>query len=94
MGTSAECERDGNSRKKRKKDCLSLHFSPLLITSFALSFLNNRPFPSCSKPLFHGEAKCDAIDFHKKGFALSLVLKVRVLGTILNQISPPKSDRE
>ena len=46
----------------------------------------------CSKPLFQREAKCDAIDMkmifhsyankthlHKKGFALSLVLKVRVL---------------
>ena len=44
----------------------------------------NRPFPSCTKPLFHGKPKCKAIDvimhfyphahkthFHKKSFALS-----------------------
>ena len=54
----------------------------------------NRPFLSCLKPLFQGEAKCEDIDmktifyfhankthFHKKGFAFSLVLKVRVFGT-------------
>ena len=54
----------------------------------------NWPFPSCSKPLFQIEAKCEACDtkmvfyfhankthFHKKGFALCLVLKVRVFGT-------------
>ena len=52
------------------------------------------PFPSCIKPLFQSEAKYEAIDvkmvfnsdadkthFHKKGFAPSLVLKVRVFGT-------------
>ena len=46
------------------------------------------------KPLFQNEAECEAIDmemifyshtnkthFHKKGFALSLVLKVRIFGT-------------
>ena len=51
----------------------------------------NRPFPSWSKPLFQSDAKCKAVDmkmiiqyshanktnFHMKGFALSLVLKVR-----------------
>ena len=50
-------------------------------------------FPSCPKPLFQSEAECKAIaleffffythanktHFHKKGFALSPVLKVRVL---------------
>ena len=55
----------------------------------------NRPFPSCSKPLFQSDAKCKAVDmkmiiqyshanktnFHMKGFALSLVLKVRVFRT-------------
>ena len=54
----------------------------------------NRPFPSWSKPLFQSETKCKAIDmkmiifshanktnFHVKGFALTLVLKVRVFGT-------------
>ena len=53
-----------------------------------------RPFPSWSKPLFQSETKCAAIDmkmvfysnankthFHMKGFALSLVLKVRVFET-------------
>ena len=51
--------------------------------------MTNRPFLSCLKPLFQIEAKCQAIDtkmifyslankthFHKKGFALSLVLNV------------------
>ena len=51
-------------------------------------------FPSCSKLLFQSEAKCEAIDmkmifysyanethFHKKGFTLGLVVKVRVFGT-------------
>ena len=54
----------------------------------------SKPFPSCIKPLFQSEAKYEAIDvrmvfnsdadkthFHKKGFAPSLVLKVRVFGT-------------
>ena len=53
-----------------------------------------RPFPSCLKSVFQSEAKRKAIDmkmnfyshvnkthFHKNGFALSLVLKVRVLVT-------------
>ena len=35
---------------------------------------SNRPFPSCAKPLFKTH-------FHKKRFALSLVLKVREFGT-------------
>ena len=56
--------------------------------------LNNRPFPSSIKSHFQSEAKCEAIDmkmsfnydankthFHNKGFALSLVLKVRFFGT-------------
>ena len=50
---------------------------------------SNRPFSSCPKPLFQCQAKCETIDMkiifyshanitllHKKGFALSLVLKV------------------
>ena len=45
----------------------------------------NRPFPSSPKPRFESEAKCEVIDlkthFHKKGFALRLVLEVRVFGT-------------
>ena len=50
---------------------------------------------SCPKPLFQSEAKCEAIamkmifysrgnkteHFHKKSFALSLVLKARYFGT-------------
>ena len=56
--------------------------------------LKNRPFPSCKKSHFQSEAKCQAIHmkmifsydankthFHNKGFALSLVLKVRFFGT-------------
>ena len=56
--------------------------------------LCNRPFPSSKKSHFQSEAKCEAIDmkmifnydankthFHDKGFALSLVLKVRFFGT-------------
>ena len=52
----------------------------------------NRPFASSKKSHFQNEAKCEAIDmkmifnyyankthFHNKGFALSLVLKVRFL---------------
>ena len=51
-------------------------------------------FFELAKPLFQSEAECEAIDmemifyshtnkthFHKKGFALSLVLKVRIVGT-------------
>ena len=54
----------------------------------------NRPFPSSKNSHFQNEAKCEAIDmkmifnyyankthFHNKGFALSLVLKVRFFGT-------------
>ena len=54
----------------------------------------NRPFPSSKKSHLQSEAKCEAIDmkmifnydankthFHNKGFALSLVLKVRFFGT-------------
>ena len=53
-----------------------------------------RPFLSCLNPVFRSEAKSKAIDmkmnfyshvnnthFLKKGFALGLVLKVRVLVT-------------
>ena len=54
----------------------------------------NRPFPGSKKSHFQSEAKCEAIymkmifnydankiHFHNKGFALSLVLKVRFFGT-------------
>jgi len=52
------------------------------------------PFPSSPGPLYQNEVKCSAFDmkmsfhshankthFHKKGGALGLILKVRVLGT-------------
>ena len=58
------------------------------------SRFTSRPFPSCAKRLFQGEAKCKAIDmktifyshadkshFHKRRFSLSLVLKMREFGT-------------
>ena len=53
----------------------------------------SRPFPSSLEPLYQNEVKCSAFDmgmifyshankthFHKKGCALGLILKVRVLG--------------
>ena len=46
---------------------------------------SNKPFPSCPKPLFESEVKCEVIDmktfFHKKGFGQRLVFEVRVFGT-------------
>ena len=62
----------------------------------------DRPFLSWPKALFQCKAKCEAIDlkmiffnshankthFHKKGFALSLVLKVRLFGTPKWPIQP------
>ena len=55
----------------------------------------NWPFPSSPGPLFQDEVKCSAFDmetishshankthFHKKGCAPSLILKVRVFGTL------------
>ena len=55
---------------------------------------HNRSFPSSKESHFQSEVKCEAIDmkmifnchgnkthFHNKGFALSLVLKVRFFGT-------------
>ena len=54
----------------------------------------NWPFPTSPGPLFQNEGKCSAFDmeiifhshankthFHKKGYASSLILKVRVFGT-------------
>ena len=56
--------------------------------------IRNMPFPRCRKLLFQNEAKCKTFlvkmifyylankaHFHKKGFALSLVSRVRVFGT-------------
>ena len=67
----------------------------------------NRPFPSSKKSHFQNEAKCEAIDmkmifnyyankthFHNKGFALSLVLKVRFFGTRKWPIVPPTTWQE
>ena len=64
------------------------------IAALQLGLFFNRPFPSSKKSHFQSEAKCEAIDmkmifnydankthFHNKGFALSLVLKVRFFGT-------------
>lgn len=46
---------------------------------------SNRPLPSCPKPLFESEAKCEVLDmktfFLKKGFGPRLVFEVRVFGT-------------
>ena len=54
----------------------------------------NKPFPSSPGPLYQNEVKCSAFDtemifhshankphLHKKGYALGLILKVRVFGT-------------
>ena len=61
------------------------------ITVFKITPKKNRPFPSSPGPLFQNEGRCSAFDmeiifhshanktyFHKKGCALSLILKVRV----------------
>ena len=57
---------------------------------------NNRPFPSCLRPLYQNESKYSAFNmemifhshahankthFHKRGCALGVILKVRVFGT-------------
>ena len=69
--------------------------SPVVLSSSQpTNTLNNRPFPSSKTSHFQSEAKCEAIDmkiifnydanktpFQNKGFALSLVLKVRFFGT-------------
>ena len=65
-----------------------------ILIDFYFQAKPNRPFSSRVKPQFQCEAKCETIDMkiifyshsnithlHKKDFALSLVLKVRVLGT-------------
>ena len=57
-------------------------------------FGKNRPFASSSTPLYQNKVKCSAFEMemishsheiithiHKKGAALGLILKVRVLGT-------------
>ena len=67
---------------------------PNLYPSPISYFIFNRPFSSSKKSHFQNEAQCEAIDmkmifnyyankthFHNKGFALSLVLKVRFFET-------------
>ena len=61
---------------------------------FLVLMISNRPFLSSKKFHFQIEAKCETFvvemsfnydanktHFHNKGFALSLVLKVKLLGT-------------
>ena len=87
----------------------SFLFIVVIVTSTKKCILTNfnRPFPSSKKSHFESEAKCEAIDmkmifnydankthFHNKGFALSLVLKVRFFGTRkwpIHSQSPVKS---
>ena len=65
-------------------------YSPIFTSPEA----TNRPFPSSKKFHFQNEAKCETFvvemsficiiiktHFHNKGFALSLVLKVKLFGT-------------
>ena len=60
----------------------------------------NRPYSSCPKPLFKSEAMSEAIDmkpfffsdanetqYHKKGFTLNFVSKMRVFGTKKSHIT-------
>ena len=62
---------------------------------FIIGHFRSRPFPSSPGPLFQNEGRCSAVDmeiifhshankphFHKKGGAPSLILKVRVFGTL------------
>ena len=64
------------------------------VLTFKYFFTVLRPFPSCSNIFFLSEAEWEVIDvkmilyfhanktyFHKKGFALSLVYRVRVFVT-------------
>ena len=66
----------------------------LLLLHFPNCDGSNRPFPSSKKFHFQNEAKCETFvvemsfnydanktHFHNKGFALSLVLKVKLFGT-------------
>ena len=78
--------------------CSQTHFlyeQPVKLFLFLTCMSSNRPFPSCLKPLFQSEAKCQAIVMkmifrshankthcHNSGFALSLVLEVRVFSTL------------
>ena len=82
-------------KTEHRSDLIRILFSVRKYNLWITTFPGcNRPFRSCLKPLFPSEAKCGVIDmkmilyshankihFHSKGFALSLVSKVRVFGT-------------
>ena len=56
---------------------LQIHYLPVSISSPLRS--TDRQNPSCPKPLFQSEAKCEAINktyFHKKGFHLASFSKL------------------
>ena len=72
----------------------AFYYTPIKFYIMLTSILPNRPLPSFPWPLYQNEVKCSAFDmeiifnslasethFHKKGCALSLILKVRVFGT-------------
>ena len=78
-----------NNAETKLLNC-SEFFLDIFTTSNGFVNHFNSPFPSCFKPLFQSEAKCHAIGskmifnfhahkthFHNKGFALSLILKLR-----------------
>ena len=77
-----------NYVKILKSDWLSIALNS------TVSVMPNRPFPSSKKFHFQNKAKCETFvvemsficiiiktHFHNKGFALSLVLKVKLFGT-------------
>ena len=73
----------GFPRNERRNSKLMTCYHPTLGNAsdwlIALYTGSNRPFSSCTKPQFRSEAKCET-HFHKRGFALSLVLKERIFG--------------
>ena len=65
-----------------------------LVYRTGLVLCSNRPFPSSPGPLFQNDGRCSAFgmeiifhshanttNFHKKGYAPSLISRVRVFGT-------------
>ena len=73
---------------------ISLLLNNFLTALLYIIFFSNRPFPSSKKFHFQNEAKCETFvvemsficiiiktHFHNKGFAISLVLKVKLFGT-------------
>ena len=72
---------------KSEEFCLQTRLSGEFCSSDVI--IHKGHYPSCPKSQFRSEAKCKAIDmycrankthFHKKGFALSLVLKGKLFG--------------